>query len=98
MSEMDENPYESPKVVSEKAPAHMPARRMTLAIVLGILTLPAAGIAFFTTCLVAVVATDGPGASPDDLFTAGLSTGSVFGLIVVAVMSYFTIRAARRRS
>lgn len=93
---MDENPYESPQVPSEKSPRHLPARRMALAIVLGILTLPAAGIAFFSTCLVTVMSLDGT--APNGVFEAGVGVGALAGLCVAGVMIFFTFRAARRRS
>lgn len=94
---MHENPYESPKVTSGDVPSHMPVRRLALAIVLGILTLPAAGIAFFMTCFGMVVSLEGPHGL-DKAFSVGLGAGSLVGLIVAAVMIYFTVRAASRRS
>lgn len=95
---MDENPYESPTVPSGDVPSSLPARRLALAIVLGILTLPAAGIAFFMTCFGMVVSLERTDSSFDEAFSIGLGAGSLVGLIVAAVMIYFTVRAASRRS
>lgn len=71
---------------------------MALAIVLGILTLPAAGIAFFSTCLVTVLSIDGSGVTPDEMFSAGLGAGALAGLLVASIMIYYAVRAGRVRS
>jgi hypothetical protein len=82
---MDENPYESPKHQGSPASG---SRKMVLAIVLGILTIPAMGIAFFTTCLASFAVTQSDGS---------LIAGAIGAIAAGAAMVYFVVRAARRR-
>lgn len=81
---MNENPYESPK--QPNSPARGP-RTMLLSIVLGLLTIPAMGIAFFTTCLASFAVTESD---------ASLFLGAIGALAAGAAMIYFTVRAVPR--
>jgi hypothetical protein len=83
MQRMDKNPYESPQHPGSPA---SPPRRIGLAIVLGILTIPAMGIAFFSTCLATLAVTQSE---------AALWVGGVSALAAGAGMIYLTVRAAR---
>jgi hypothetical protein len=80
---MDKNPYESPKHPGSPA---SPPRRIGLAIALGILTIPAMGIAFFSTCLATLVVTQSE---------AALWGGGVGAIAAGAGMIYLIVRAAR---
>lgn len=82
---MDKNPYESPKHAG--SPASGP-RRIALAVVLGLLTIPAMGIAFFTTCLASFAVTE------SDL---SFFVGAIGALLAGAGMVYCIVRAAQRR-
>jgi hypothetical protein len=71
----DENPYESPRT-----PPGKPSRGNMVALVLLILlSIPAAGIAFFGVCLgtLAIVGLDQSGEIP--LVTGGIAAVAVFG-------------------
>ena len=87
---MDQNPYESPKHPGTpgKKPGSpaSPPRRIGLAIALGILTIPAMGIAFFSTCLATLAVTQSE---------AALWGGGVGALAAGAGMIYLTVRAAQ---
>jgi hypothetical protein len=84
---MDPNPYESPQKVELQKPAgKVPVRRVGLAVALGLLAVPAAIIACFTTCLATYEATQSDNA---------LIVGAVFGIAVAVTMIYLAVRAAR---
>ena len=83
---MDKSPYESPK---HPGPPASGPRRIGLAIVLGLLTIPAMAIAFFTTCLAGLAVTQ------DD---TALFIGGIGALLAGAGMIYFIVRAARPQS
>lgn len=85
MPSMDENPYESPKQPGSPTSG---SRKLVLAIVLGILTVPAMGIAFFTTCLASFAVTQSDGS---------LIVGGIGALLAGIVMICFIVRAAKRR-
>ena len=84
---MDPNPYESPQKVEHQKPAgKAPVRRVGLAILLGLLAVPASIIACFTTCLATYEATQSDNA---------LIVGAVSGIAVAATMIFFAVRATR---
>ena len=88
MSKNKQNPYESPR--NPNASGKPSVGRTVLAVALGILSIPAAGIAFFATC-----------ASTYDLNGRGPQImpwilGIAAGLAVGVPMIYFVIRLTRR--
>lgn len=83
---MDENPYESPQHAG--SPASGP-RRVVLAIVLGLLTIPAMAIAFVATCTATFYRTASD---------AALYAGGIGALVAGAGMIYLTVRAARPKT
>ena len=87
---MDSNPYESPQVAETGKKAHqLSTGRIMLAILLGLMTLPAAAIAFFATCAVTMESTGFNSTAP-------WIVGTIGGLTAAAVMIFFTVRTARR--
>lgn len=81
-----QNPYESPN--SPNAPRKYSAGRTALALILGILALPAAGIAFFATCA-STYNFNKPEFTP---WILGLLAGAAVG----APMIFLMIRLLRR--
>jgi len=88
MDRMDPNPYESPKT-PDPTKKKVSAGRMGTAVVLGLLTIPAAVIACFTTCLATGAMTNW---SPS---TAPFAVGGIFGIAAAAGMIYLAARAGR---
>jgi hypothetical protein len=85
---MDPNPYETPKHVEPgKSPGKAPVRRAGLAMVLGLLAIPAAGIAFFATCTVS-------SAVSGQNYEVPLVVGAGCGIAVAVAMFYYSARAA----
>ena len=87
------NPYESPPIKSDGEPAFSVVKILVM-VVLGILLVPAAAIAFFATCLGTVAVMEGPG-NLDAAFITGMSIGSLVGLGTIGGGTYLLIRLAR---
>lgn len=71
------------------APKSSPGGRMALAIILGLLALPAAAIACFATCLM-TAETAGWGANQGPVWVGG-----IFAVLTLAAMFYLAIRIGR---
>jgi hypothetical protein len=85
---MDPNPYETPKhVESEKSVAKPSKPRPGMALLMGLLAIPAAIVAFCTTCT-ATASVVG------DLDPLSLFVGGFFGIVVAGLMFYSAARAA----
>jgi len=89
MDRMEPNPYESPKNPDPTKPKKVPAGRIGLAIVLGLLAIPAAVIACFTTCVAGYAITIGPNTA------APLIAGVIAGIAAAVGMIYLAFRTAR---
>ena len=88
---MDQNPYESPKVAdTAQKPGKLSGGRFALAIVLGLLTVPAVGLAFFGTCL-ATFGITGFDTAPNVPWIGGL----IGGTAAAVGMIWLTMRVAR---
>lgn len=80
---MAEDPHESPKATPHPVNDWRGSRtwRITVGVVLAVLSLPAAGIAFFCCCLMGFSDRNG-----DTGVAVGLALGSIGGLAVFALM------------
>lgn len=94
LEESPPNPYESPAIKTDHM-ATMSVGKILALVSLGLLTIPAAGIAFVATCLgTAVVFENGP--NMDVIIVAALGLGLIAGTVTFGGGLYLVFRLGRR--
>ena len=92
-----DNPYQPPKTQSPPAPKERSTGKVIFGILLLLGMVPAAAVAFFCCCLAGVAAAERPGQpGPDQAMTVGIVTGSIGGLLTLALMLWGGIWLIRR--
>lgn len=89
-----DNPYQSPKTQSAKAPKRSGGRLM-VGVLLLIGMIPASAAAFFCCCLAGAAVVERPDQIGDGE-TAGMITGSIGGLLTLVLMLWGGIAMIRR--